>query len=85
MSVCGDISHTLVSLSLLLASVVMMEIKLTAGIMQIIPRGLQYMNAICKTLVKFSGPLLNSLHALFQSKTAWEVMFVVDKSCPHSY
>ena len=53
MSVCGDVSDTLVSLSLLLATVVMMEIKLTAGVMQIIPRGLQYINGTCKTLMKF--------------------------------
>ena len=29
-------------------------------------------------------PLLNKVYALFQNKTAWEVMFVVNKS-PHSY
>ena len=40
------------------------------------------MNATCKTLMKFSRPLLNSLHALFQNKTVWEVMFVVNKSPP---
>ena len=38
------------------------------------------MNATCETLVKFSRPLLNSLHALFQSKTACEVMFVFKKT-----
>ena len=38
------------------------------------------MNATCKILEKFSRPFSNSLHALFQRKTAWEVMFVVNKS-----
>ena len=38
------------------------------------------MNATCKILVKFRRPFLNSLHAPFQSKTAWEGMFVVNKS-----